>query len=123
VALTDLVTTKQISIWGRHGNTSAFGYPIDATDEEILAINVEVLKGTYSAENKKLNPLCSLSDQENFNYQYIPHNVKGVDLLSNGFNGAWINRFTGTAHSKYDLHFSKVDMVKALNLQPQQLAS
>lgn len=112
--LTDLSASKQIKIWGRDGNTPAFGYEIGATDEQILEQNIKILTATFSLGNRTICPLHDLSSFEHFKNQYIVHEFKGVNLLSEEFNGAWVNRYVGSSSSKFDLYFSKVELVRVL---------
>ena len=60
-------------------------------------------------------PLHDLTGKKYFEKYLIANKHKGVDLLSDGFNGAWINKFVGSASSSHDLHFSRVELVRALN--------
>ena len=115
IALTDLCASGQIKIWGRDANVKVYGMPIDATDEQRMEAKAKLVRDTYSTDNKRTSPLHELSNDENFKNQIISYRQKDIDLMSGDYNGALVNRFVGMASSSYDLHFSKVELVKVLN--------
>ena len=114
MVLSDWVGSQQIKLWGRDGDTSAFSYPVGSTEEEKEKRYGELVKSSYSRERAKVSPLLELSDFKSFKKQYIVHALGGENLLVNGNSGAWINKYVGSAVSKFDLRFSRVEIAKAL---------
>jgi len=84
--LTDLVSSGQVSSWGRKGNFG-YSYPIDATEIEKLAVVDEKISLLYSAKYLKSSPLHKL-EVKFWENHYIMHSysfgASHVSLLDKG---------------------------------------
>ena len=92
-----------------------YSYPADAGEYKKAEIFSGIVRSMYEIESIQRSPLHDLSEYDHFKNQFLVNSIQGVDLLSDGNNGIWTNKHVGIGAASFDIHFSKVEIARALN--------